>query len=200
MPRPQIDVDERLARLRDAHPELRDSWPARADQQQRAKAAQLDGDKPKLRRKIDRPRRLSIAQTAQKQRAFLDQFETGLSVSGSARAIGLDRRLVYHWLEQDEQFSMAYHQAEVAALHVLEDEATRRAVKGSPYRRTSYWRGEPVGVDEKVEYSDALMQLLLRARAPDKYGQKLDVTTSQVIKTFAGFDPGEVLGRAPHST
>jgi len=50
-----------------------------------------------------------------------------------------------------------------------------------------------VGTDEKVEYSDQLMMLLLRARKPDTYREKVDVTVSQVVKAIAGVDPSSVL-------
>ena len=50
-----------------------------------------------------------------------------------------------------------------------------------------------MGTDRKIEYSDALMTLLLRARAPEKYREKLDVSVQQVVKTVVGLDPSEVL-------
>jgi len=144
-------------------------------------------------------RRLNPEQVAEAKRAFLAHHELGFSTSASARAAGVENRRVYEWKEHDEQFALACQQAEIASLHVLEDEAFRRAVDGNPYKRTSYWRGEPVGTDEKVEYSDTLMLALLRARAPEKYRDRLDLAVSQVIKAV-GFDPAEVLGRVPHST
>jgi len=103
------------------------------------------------------------------------------------------RARIDEWLEKDEEFSLAFHQAEAAALEVMEREAWRRAVEGSPYTRTSYWHGEAVGTDAKIEYSDALMTLLLRARAPEKYREKVDLSVSQVVKTLAGIDPASVL-------
>lgn len=111
----------------------------------------------------------------------------------AARLAGIDRSSVYSWLETDERFAAEFRVAEDAALNILEQEAWRRAVEGSPYERTSYWHGEPVGTDRKIEYSDALMTLLLRARAPEKYREKLDVNVQQVVKTVVGLDPSEVL-------
>ena len=69
----------------------------------------------------------------------------------------------------------------------------RRATEGTPYKRTSYWHGEPVGTDEKIEYSDQLMLLLLRARKPDVYREKVDVTVNQIVKAIAGIEPASVL-------
>lgn len=88
---------------------------------------------------------------------------------------------------------MEYRQAEARATEVLEREAWRRAIEGSPYTRTSYYRGEPVGTDHKIEYSDQLLTLLLRARAPERYREKVDLAVSQVVKAIAGVDPSSVL-------
>jgi hypothetical protein len=37
------------------------------------------------------------------------------------------------------------------------------------------------------------MMLLLRARRPDLYREKVDVAVNQVVKTIAGVDPATVL-------
>jgi hypothetical protein len=79
------------------------------------------------------------------------------------------------------------------ALEVLESEAVRRAVEGTPVVRKSYWKGEVVGEDTKIEYSDHLLAMLLRARAPERYGTKVDIQVPMVIKAIAGIDPREVL-------
>jgi hypothetical protein len=100
---------------------------------------------------------------------------------------------VYEWQEHDSEFLAAFRLAGEAATERLEKEAWRRGVEGSPYTRTSYWHGEPVGTDAKIEYSDQLLMLLLRARKPDTYREKLDVTVAQVVKTIAGIDPASVL-------
>jgi len=100
---------------------------------------------------------------------------------------------VYEWQEHDAEFAAAFHIAEEQATERLEKEAWRRAVDGSPYERTSYWHGEPVGTDRKIEYSDNLMMLLLRARKPDVYREKVDVSVNQIVKAIAGVDPASVL-------
>lgn len=106
---------------------------------------------------------------------------------------GAARSNVYYWLETDPAFSAEYHTAENEATERLEREAWRRAVEGTPYERTSYWHGEPVGTDRKIEYSDNLMMLLLKARRPDVYREKVDVAVTQVVKAIAGVDPASVL-------
>jgi hypothetical protein len=75
-------------------------------------------------------------------------------------------------------------------LENLETEAYRRAVLG--YEEPVYQPGEKVGV--VTRYSDNLLMLLLRSRAPQKCGNKLEVnaTTTRIVKTY-GFDPRMVV-------
>lgn len=130
---------------------------------------------------------------ARKQRAFLEDYAQWGNLTSASRAAGVSRNAVYRWQETDEQFLAAFKQADAAATERLEREAWRRAVEGSPYERTSYWHGEPVGTDRKIEYSDQLMMLLLRARRPDLYREKVDLAVTSVVKTIAGVDPSSVL-------
>lgn len=125
--------------------------------------------------------------------AFLDRLQKCGIIGLACDQVGVTRNAFYYWMEHDPEFEMAYRQAEMRATEVLEQEAWRRAVQGSPYSRTSYYRGEPVGTDHKIEYSDQLMLALLRARAPEKYREKVDLNVSQVVKTIAGIDPASVL-------
>jgi hypothetical protein len=137
--------------------------------------------------------RKTFRQTAHAKHAFLESYAYWANISCAAAAAGCDRSLVYYWQEHDPAFAAAFQQAEAQATERLEREAWRRATEGTPYKRTSYWHGEPVGTDEKIEYSDQLMMLLLRARKPDVYREKVDVTVSQVVKAIAGIDPLSVL-------
>jgi len=145
------------------------------------------------RRPERRGRSLTKRQCARIKLAFLAAYSKYGNMSKAARMADISRNAIYDWLETDQEFAQAFRTAEAAALEYLEAEAWRRAVEGSPYERTSYWHGEPVGTDRKIEYSDALMTLLLRARAPEKYREKLDVNVQQVVKTVVGLDPSEVL-------
>lgn len=137
--------------------------------------------------------RSTLAQSAQAKRAFLECYAQWANISAACRAAGVPRRNVYDWQEHDPEFAAAFHTAEAAATERLEREAWRRAIEGTPYERTSYWHGEPVGTDHKIEYSDQLLMLLLRARKPETYREKVDVSVSQVVKTIAGVDPASVL-------
>jgi hypothetical protein len=138
------------------------------------------------------PRKTHV-QSEHAKRAFLESYRQWANISYACEQANIGRTTVYGWQEHDPEFLAAFRLAGEAATERLEKEAWRRGVEGSPYTRTSYWHGEPVGTDAKIEYSDQLLMLLLRARKPDTYREKLDVTVAQVVKTIAGIDPASVL-------
>jgi hypothetical protein len=140
-----------------------------------------------------RPNSKTQRQVRRSKHAFLECYALWANISYACEQSGVNRANVYRWQEHDPEFAAAFHTAEQAATERLEKEAWRRATEGTPYERTSYWHGEPVGTDRKIEYSDNLMMLLLRARRPDLYREKVDVAVNQVIKTVAGVDPASVL-------
>lgn len=132
-------------------------------------------------------------QVIRAKHAFLESYAQWANISYACAQSGVNRPNVYRWQEHDADFAAAFKIAEAAATERLEREAWRRAAEGSPYTRTSYYRGEPVGTDHKIEYSDQLMMLLLRARKPDTYREKVDVAVTQVVKTIAGIEAASVL-------
>lgn len=71
----------------------------------------------------------------------------------------------------------------------MEAEAYRRGVKG--VQRPVYQGGALAGY--VTEYSDLLIQLLLKANRPDKYREKNDVQVAVVIKSISGVQPADVL-------
>jgi hypothetical protein len=52
------------------------------------------------------------------------------NLTQSATAAGVSRATVFRWQEADEQFGLAFHQAEAEALELLEQEARTRATRG----------------------------------------------------------------------
>lgn len=138
-------------------------------------------------------RQPTARQVVRIKRAFLEAYAAYGNIGYCAAKVGVHRNTIYNWQEKDEEFALGFQQAEIAATEVLEREAWRRGVEGSPYERTSYWHGEPVGTDRKLEYSDTLLLTLLRARAPDKYREKLDLAGTVVVKAIAGVAPESVL-------
>jgi hypothetical protein len=103
---------------------------------------------------------------------FLSALREGRSVSAAAADAGVSYRLAYYWRAKDAEFAKAWQEALEEGTDRLEDEARRRAVEGTT--KPIYHRGERVG--EVQVYSDALLMLLLRARRPDKYRDRVEHT------------------------
>jgi hypothetical protein len=131
-------------------------------------------------------RRLRAARGAAKADAkqrFLERYRASGNLSQAASAAGVGRKTVYQWQEVDEQFSLRMREAENEAIDALELEARERATAGSTLTR-EVWRGDRM-VERIVERrpSDAMLIKLLQALRPEKYGDKLAVTQTQIVKT-----------------
>jgi hypothetical protein len=105
-----------------------------------------------------------------KKGKFLDQFgATGL-VGKSAEAVGIGRRTVYNWLDNDPEFHQQFEYAREQFVEMLEAEAKRRACDGVD--KPIFYQGQLV--ETVKEYSDTLMIFLLKANAPDKYRERVE--------------------------
>ncbi|TNE60836.1 MAG: terminase [Alphaproteobacteria bacterium] len=100
------------------------------------------------------------------QRAFLEALAAGYSVGGAAEAAGIDRATPYRWRHQSIVFAREWDAAWAMGADALEDEALRRAVKGT--EKPVFRGGEVVG--HVREFSDTMLMQLLKARKPEKYG------------------------------
>lgn len=112
----------------------------------------------------------------QKQKQFLDKFCDLANISKAAKAVKIGRQTVYDWIENSPDFKVEFDKACKVALGVLEDEATRRAVEGT--QRPVFQNGKMVG--KVKEYSDTLMIVLLKARAPEKYKDRQQIESKNV--------------------
>lgn len=100
-----------------------------------------------------------------KQADFLEKLEEYASVTRAAKVSKVPRRTIYQWIEDDANFKKKYDSSCAIAISSLEDEAVRRAYEGTV--RPVFQGGKSVG---KIrEYSDTLLIVLLKARAPEKY-------------------------------
>lgn len=102
------------------------------------------------------------------KKRFLELYMMTAHVGKTCEILGMVRRTVYHWKQTDEQFRKDFEMADKVALSVLEDEATRRATYG--VEKPVYQGGKLVGWTR--EYSDTLLIVLLKARAPHKYKER----------------------------
>jgi hypothetical protein len=96
---------------------------------------------------------------------FLAQLTQGLSVAASYRIAGLGKATVYEWRRDHPAFAQAWQDSLDEGTDAIEDEAHRRAVYGVD--RPVFQGGKCVG--HVTEYSDILLIMLLRGRAPHKY-------------------------------
>lgn len=96
-----------------------------------------------------------------------------------------NRTDVYRWLEHDDEFAAGYQLAEVDATERLEEAAYERAVQGVTQETPIFYRGKVVDSIVKTEYSDTLLIFLLKARAPEKYGDKLKLDIAEVVRKYA---------------
>ena len=123
-------------------------------------------------------RRMTFRQDRQLKKAFLERFREHGNISRAVRETGVPYRdKVYIWQEHDDEFAAAFQEAEVIATEVLEEAAHRRAVEGVAREKPIYQMstGKLLDTVTEIEYSDTLLIFLLKARAPHKYRDQLDV-------------------------
>lgn len=122
---------------------------------------------------------------------FLKTLAARGNVSEAARVAGMDRTTAYYHRKHNAEFGDAWDEAEEVAADALEAEMWRRGVEGVD-RPVIYQgevmvkrdaEGQPV-LDDKgeqiplgvPEYSDQLLIQLAKARRPDKFNERLQVT------------------------
>jgi hypothetical protein len=127
--------------------------------------------------------------TASAKARFLKEIAASGSTSAGCKVAHVDRTTVYRWRVEDPDFQVEEDRARETLIDSMEAEAFRRGVKG--VQRPVYQAGALAGY--VTEYSDLLLQLLLRANRPDKYREKNDIQVAVVIKSISGVAPSDVL-------
>ena len=127
-------------------------------------------------------------ETRRAKNAFLAELALSGNVTGASKAAGVGRATVYEWKEKDDAFLVAFKQAELAAVDVLEREARRRALG---------YELEQIGKNGEIQrvrrYSDLLLIFLLKGAAPEKYRDNVNVThVSETVRAYADFDPSKM--------
>ena len=128
---------------------------------------------------------------------FLDLLEEDGLLNSAARAVGTTTTRVRNLREQSAEFDQAVERALEIANDELEKEARRRAVQG--IEKGVYYQGDRV--DTEVVYSDALLTTLLKAKRPDEFAERKQITGAGgapitiAIRTFgeAPPAPGETI-------
>lgn len=107
--------------------------------------------------------------TDARERAFLDALRATCNVSEAAKLAGAGRRTVYEWRDADDVFRAEWDDAEQEAADRLEREAWRRAVEGTDKPVTF----QGVITASYKEYSDRMLELLLKAHRPEKFKDRV---------------------------
>ena len=116
-------------------------------------------------------------QPAIKER-FVEELRAGHSPGKAAREAGISRSLAYEWREQDQTFDKAWRDAVAEGIDKLEDEAFRRAHDGYSSRKNYDKDGNLRS--ESIDYSDALLALLLKVRRPEVFNRPVESVSSRV--------------------
>jgi hypothetical protein len=104
---------------------------------------------------------------------FLEVLRATCNVSEAARSIGVSRTAAYE-RRSDPIFAMAWDEAEQEAADRLEREAWRRAAEGT--KKPIVYKGKVTG--HYLEYSDRMLELLLKAHRPDKFRERVSTEVS----------------------
>lgn len=105
---------------------------------------------------------------------FLEVLRKTCNVSEACRKSKVARRTVYEWRESDEAFAAAWKEAEDEAADGLEREAWRRGVEG--INKPVTYQG--VITATYKEYSDRMLELLLKAHKPEKFKDRVSAEHS----------------------
>lgn len=118
------------------------------------------------------------------KQAFLEHYAATGDLRAALHRAHINRVSLRKWQEHDEAFALRFNQADAEAVENLESEARIRAVTGSRMTRKIFRGG--VLFEEIHEYrpSDAMLVKLLQAARPEKYGDKLTVTQTTIVKAI----------------
>ena len=103
---------------------------------------------------------------------FLVELAEGHTVKTAATLARLGHTAVYARRTSDPVFAAAWSDALEQGTQVLEEEARRRALVG--VSEPVFYKGEVCG--EVQKYSDTLLIFMLKARRPEVYRERVDVS------------------------
>ena len=102
----------------------------------------------------------------------IKEFRKVGRVDLACAAAGVDRTTHYWWMKNDPEYRKSFEEAREEACGLLEDEAVRRAYKGTS-RPQAIGGGKVIMV---TEFSDQLLMFLLKCRNPKVFGDKQEDT------------------------
>ncbi len=110
---------------------------------------------------------------------FLEAVRTGSEIPEAAEYAGVSAKTMRELRKTNADFARALTDAEDASVDYLRAEAKRRAVDG--WQEPVFFKGEIVGHIQR--YSDRMLELLLRARAPEFRDERTVVVSGSVTLT-----------------
>lgn len=106
---------------------------------------------------------------------FLQTFrESGFVLQTCAR-VGISQKSFAKWIQDDPEFAKEFEIANQEVTEKYEIAAGVRAVNG--WEEPVFHQGKQVGTVRK--YSDRLLELLLKARNRQKYGERIDYNVDE---------------------
>lgn len=128
---------------------------------------------PRVAKKADKPigtpkgRRITPGEWDQLLEAIVT---SGGNVSRACERVKITRNAVYDKRDSDPAFAARLELAKERGVDVLEDEAVRRAFEGVE-EPVGFFQG--VSYEVRTNYSDALIQFLLKGNRPNKYRERI---------------------------
>jgi len=112
---------------------------------------------------------------------FIVNLAAGASITKACEIAAIGRTTAYEWRAADEAFAALWDEALEAGIDRLEDEARRRAVEG--VEKPVVAMGKIARNDDGTvlmirEYSDTLLALMLKAKKPKEYRDRLDLNAN----------------------
>lgn len=105
--------------------------------------------------------------------AFLRVLARRGNVTDACTAADIERSTAYRRRDDYPEFKALWEEALKQASDSLEDVAWKRATEGT--EKPVWYKGNQVGTE--LEYSDALLMFLLKGNKPEKFKERMDVTS-----------------------
>lgn len=137
-----------------------------------------------------------LTRTPERDEIFFEYFAKTANVTAACALSGYNDSSVYEWRKKFPDFEEKWIEAEKLATAQLEAEMYRRAVFGVHRSDPIMWQGKIVATKEIDEYSDTLAIFLAKARDPEKYRERVEITINwrAELKQF-NIDPEALLAQ-----
>lgn len=114
-------------------------------------------------------------------KTFLKALRDCGNVRMACEAAGINRTTAYKARDANLRFRADWDKVVQEAIDELEREAWRRAVQGVTRTEPIMYQGEQVAEKVITEYSDKLMELLLKANRPAKFREQIKIITEREV-------------------